>query len=79
MKHVNDNSDNPFDAPMFEPFIGPDVHELFQDAARVNEFLSNIFANYPEMGNSPLWQEVLSFAVSRYCDLEDACNLGGAA
>lgn len=84
MKPANDN---PIDIAIFNPFGEDDgkpapqvdVCDLVSDAFDINEFLATTGRNYPEMQNSPLWQEILLFANRRYDELFDGCYADGGA
>lgn len=56
MMMANDNG--PFDCL-------PVVPCKLADAEHINEFLSNIYASYPELSGSALWQDILAFAAHR--------------
>lgn len=63
MTHMNDN-DN-----------GLSSDQKLKDAFYVNEFLSNCHANYPELQESDLWQDIIQFAGGRYCEIQDMIAL----
>jgi hypothetical protein len=41
-----------------------------EDAREINEFLMNVYASYPELSGSDLWQRILTFAAERLSEIE---------